>query len=455
MLYLYNSLTKKKELFQSMEPGKVGLYVCGMTVYDQCHLGHARSMLCFDVIVRFLRALNYQVFYVRNITDVDDKIIHRAAERGVSINDLTRHYIEVMREESRRLGLISPDLEPKATEHIDDMIAMIEALIQKGFAYLTANGDLCYQVSSFHSYGKLSQQNTAELLSGVRIEVDADKRSPLDFVLWKRAKADEPSWPSPWGLGRPGWHIECSAMSLKALGAQFDIHGGGMDLQFPHHENEIAQSEALSNKPLANYWMHSGLLQINHEKMAKSTGNFLSIADVLDKQQPEVLRYFLISSHYRSKLNYSEANIADASRALGRLYRSLKENVVMDEDIDLGFKEAFFSAMNDDFNTPEALAVLFQLSHELNKNRSHRLAVTLKYLGGILGLLQEDPAIFLKTSFEKIDAKAVDALLAARQDARASGDWAKADLIRNELNDLGLEIEDGATGSTWRFKTVQ
>ncbi len=396
MLYLYNSLTRAKEQFTPIQTGTIGLYVCGITVYDRCHIGHARSMLVFDVIVRYLRAQNFAVKYIRNITDIDDKIIVRANERGVSIDALTAEFIAAMHEDERALGILPPDVEPRATQTIEQIIHLIERLLAKKHAYVSDNGDVCYEVASFANYGKLAHKDIDNLLSGARIEVVKEKRSPLDFVLWKKAKVGEPSWPSPWGDGRPGWHIECSAMAIDELGENFDIHGGGSDLQFPHHENEIAQSEAATGKPFANYWLHVGMLQVNNEKMAKSTGNFFTIADVLKQYHPEVIRYFLLSSHYRSPLNYSTENLNNAQKALTRFYQTLKEvDSASDCTIDNDWVRQFNAAMDDDFNTPEALAVLFQLSREVNKTHSSILAATLKHLATrILGILHENPHHF-------------------------------------------------------------
>lgn len=451
MLHLFNSLTRTKEPFVSLKPGKIGMYVCGITVYDRCHLGHARSMVAFDVIVRFLRSQGFEVTYVRNITDIDDKIIARANERGISIDELTTQYIEAMYEDTRALNILPPDIEPKATGHIGSIVHLIQRLIDKGNAYVSENGDVCFQVESFADYGKLSHKDIEGLVSGARVEIVKEKKSPLDFVLWKKAKVNEPSWPSPWGDGRPGWHIECSAMAMEELGEQFDIHGGGLDLQFPHHENEIAQSEAASEKPFANYWLHVGMLQVNNEKMSKSVGNFFTIADVLKDHHPEVIRYFLLSSHYRSALNYSDENLLNAQKALMRLYQSIKDiPYVADNEVDNHWVAQFEQAMNDDFNTPVALSVLFQLSHELNKTNSPILATTLKHLAGVMGFLQEDPASFLQSGFAETDKAAIEQLIEERIQARADRNWAKADQIRNDLLSRGIEIEDGVNGSTWR-----
>ncbi|WP_131780026.1 cysteine--tRNA ligase [Legionella bozemanae] len=451
MLHLYNSLTRTKEPFVSIVPGKIGIYVCGITVYDHCHIGHARSMVSFDVIVRYLRSQGYDVKYVRNITDIDDKIIARAHERAIPIDELTAQYIAAMNEDTKALNILSPDVEPRATEHISSIIRLIERLLEKGNAYLSENGDVCYQVDSFADYGKLSHKDLEGLVAGARVEIVKEKRSPLDFVLWKKAKPGEPSWPSPWGEGRPGWHIECSAMAMSELGEQFDIHGGGLDLQFPHHENEIAQSEAATEKPFANYWLHVGMLQVNNEKMSKSLGNFFTIADVLAKHHPEVVRYFLLSSHYRSSLNYSEENLANAKKALTRLYQTIKDShIITNNELDNHWINEFNQAMNDDFNTPIALSVLFQLSHEVNKKNSPVLVNTLKYLASTMGLLQEDPASFLQAGFAEEDRVAIDELIAERLQARADRDWERADQIRADLLSRGIELEDGVNGTTWR-----
>ncbi|WP_298624082.1 cysteine--tRNA ligase [uncultured Legionella sp.] len=452
MIHIYNSLTRTKKEFVPIHPGKIGMYVCGNTVYDHCHLGHARSMVSFDVIVRYLRSQGFDVTYVRNITDIDDKIIVRANERGISINELTDHYIDAMYTDTKALNILPPDIEPRATGHVDTIIKLIQRLLDKGNAYVSDNGDVCYQVDSFPGYGKLSHKDIDGLISGSRVEIVKEKRSPLDFVLWKKAKPEEPSWTSPWGEGRPGWHIECSAMAMHELGEQFDIHGGGLDLQFPHHENEIAQSEAASGKPFANYWMHVGMLQVNGEKMAKSTGNFFTIADVLQEHHPEVVRYFLLSSHYRSPLNYSDENLLNAKKALTRMYQSIKDAPLSlaDGEYDNHWIEQFTQAMNDDFNTPVALAVLFQLSREVNKNSSPVLVATLKYLAGILGFLQENPSEFLQSGFESDDKAVIEQLIAERLQARADKNWARADQIRAELLQQGIELEDGGKGTTWR-----
>lgn len=450
MLQIYNSLSRQKETFVPIEPGKIGIYVCGNTVYDYCHLGHGRSMVNFDIFVKFLRYVGYEVTYVRNITDIDDKIIQRANEKQITIQDLTAQYIDAQNEDCAALGIAKPDYEPKATEHIASIIALIEKLIQSGHAYVGANDDVYFRVESFPEYGKLSHKDIEGLLSGIRVEVVKEKDSPLDFVLWKNAKPHEPQWPSPWGPGRPGWHIECSAMAMEQLGEKFDIHGGGLDLQFPHHENEIAQSECASGKQFANYWIHVGMLQVNNEKMAKSTGNFFTIRDILKTHQHEVLRYFLISSHYRSPLNYSEDNILNASKALTRLYQSLKDIPPADHALDQTWIDRFNQAMYDDFNTPVALSVLFDLSRALNRDKNPALAATLKYLGGIFGLLQDEPAKFLQSGIESEETDWIDKLIQERLDAKLAKNWAKADEIREILTGKGIELNDSAEGTTWR-----
>jgi cysteinyl-tRNA synthetase len=454
MLKIYNSLTRKKEVFIPINPGHIGLYVCGNTVYDHCHLGHARSMVCFDVIVRFLRFTGYKVKYVRNITDIDDKIIKRANERNISFDELTNEFILAQQEDANQLMVLDPDNEPRATQYIEEIIKLIVKLIATNHAYVSGNGDVCYAVESCADYGKLSQQNIHELQSGVRIAVDSDKRSALDFVLWKLAKPGEPSWESPWGKGRPGWHIECSAMAMDVLGEQFDLHGGGLDLQFPHHENEIAQSECVTGKTFANYWLHVGMLQVNNEKMSKSLGNFFTIRDVLAKHHPEVVRYFLLSNHYRSQLNFSEEQLHNARKALSRLYQSLKNRKIKTIDIsqDNIWVKKFTAAMNDDFNTPEALAVLFDLSRELNKTSQDELAAILLYLAGVFGLLSSKPEDFLQDLPAEQNVEAIEKLVAERFAARLAKNWQKSDEIRQQLLELGIELEDSINGTTWRNK---
>lgn len=455
MLQIYNSLTRKKEQLQTLEPNVVKLYVCGNTVYDLCHLGHARSMIGFDVFVRYLRSRNYQVYFVRNITDVDDKIIKRSQERGIAMDDLTNEYINAQNEDTRALNLLTPDSEPRATQSIDIMIDLIERLLAKEYAYINESGDVCFEVAKYKQYGKLSKMDIDELQAGIRAPLSEVKRSPLDFVLWKMSKPGEPAWESPWGLGRPGWHIECSAMAMNALGETFDIHGGGVDLQFPHHENEIAQSECATDKSFANVWMHVGLLQVNHEKMAKSIGNFYTIRDVLKKHHFEVIRYFFLTSHYRSPLNYDEVQLQQSHSALTRLYQSIKGIKLSGTEIlDKTWESQFNSAMDDDINTPEALAVLFQLSHEVNKTSSPILAFTLKYLANILGIITLDPDEFLKYGSNEIDTAKIEELIAIRNNARKERDWAKSDEIRETLAVMGVEVEDTARGTEWRRKII-
>ena len=455
MLKIYNSLSREKQTFIPIETGIVRMYVCGMTVYDYCHLGHARVMVVFDMISRWLRASDYQVTYVRNITDIDDKIIKRANENGETIGVLTQRFIDAMDDDSARLGIIRPTIEPRATEYIDGMIAMISALIEKGHAYLASNGDVFYSVRSFADYGKLSGKSLDDLRAGERVEVDAHKKDAMDFVLWKAAKPGEPSWESPFGAnggrGRPGWHIECSAMSASLLGAHFDIHGGGQDLQFPHHENEIAQSEAAHShdgKPcqMANYWMHNGFVRVDDEKMSKSLGNFFTIREVLKKYDAEVVRFFILRAHYRSPLNYSDVHLDDAKSALTRLYTALRGHDVTDAPIDWHHPQAvrFKAAMDDDFNTPEAMAVLFDLARE----KSVESIALLKNLTGILGLLQRDADAFLQG--EVTEALDVEALILSRIDAKKAKNFAEADRIRQALADNGVILEDTPLGTTWR-----
>lgn len=449
MLKIYNTLTRSKEVFIPRVAGKVGLYVCGMTVYDYCHVGHARVMVVFDTVVRYLRYSNYDVTYVRNITDIDDKIIHRANENSEDFNALTERFIEAMHEDERALSVLPVDIEPRATTSIPDIISMIEKLITNGFAYLGTNGDVFYAVEKFKNYGQLSGKNLDDLQVGERVDVDLAKRNPMDFVLWKMAKINEPFWVSPWGNGRPGWHIECSAMSTCCLGNSFDIHGGGMDLQFPHHENEIAQSEAATGEKFVNLWMHNGFVRINEEKMSKSLGNFFTVREVLKQYRPEIIRFFILTSHYRSPLNYSEESLSDAEAGLTRFYTALRDVEIVDADIDLEFKTRFEQAMNDDFNTPVALAVLFDVARELNKTKSPILAITLRSLASVLGLLQDDSETFLKGTNDG-DAE-IEAQIQARIDAKKAKNWLLADQIRDELKAKNIILEDSPDGSTrWR-----
>ena len=460
MLQLFNTKTRQKERFQPLVEGKVGLYVCGITVYDLSHMGHARTYLSFDVLVRYLRHLDYDVKYVRNITDVDDKIIARANENGETTEALTERTIAMMHEDFAALNLVEPDIEPRVTGHMAEIINVIEKLVAKGYAYQAGSGDVLFDVSKFDEYGKLSRQNLEQLQSGARVEVAAGKDDPLDFVLWKTAKPGEPAWASPWGDGRPGWHIECSAMNHKHLGEHFDIHGGGSDLIFPHHENEVAQSCCAFDTPYVNTWMHTGMVQVNDEKMSKSLGNFFTLRDVLGEHDAEILRFFLMSAHYRSQLSYSQDNIDQAKSALERLYTALR-GVKVDSVTDLsygGYLERFEQAMNDDLNVPEAYSVLFDLARDLNKHKSQgdagaeeagKLAAVLKGIGGILGFLQRDPEAFMQSGNDDEVAE-IEALIKARNDARAAKDWGAADAARDKLTALGIVLEDGAGGTTWR-----
>ncbi len=462
MLKIYNTLAREKQVFTPIIAGKVSMYVCGMTVYDYCHLGHARVMVVFDMVSRWLRASGLDVTYVRNITDIDDKIIKRANENNETIAQLTQRFIDAMDEDSAKLGVIRPDIEPKATGFVDGMIKMIAALIEKGFAYPAANGDVFYAVNNFEGYGKLSGKSIEDLRAGERVEVDSHKKDPMDFVLWKAAKPNEPSWDSPWGKGRPGWHIECSAMSSHHLGECFDIHGGGQDLQFPHHENEIAQSEAAHShdgKPcqMVNYWMHNGFVRVDDEKMSKSLGNFFTIRTVLEQYDAEVVRFFILRAHYRSPLNYSDQHLDDAKLALTRLYTALRGNSTTDLAIDWLHPQAarFQAAMDDDFNTPEAMAVLFDLANEVNKTKSVEAASLLKNLAGILALLQRDPDEFLQGVFndkflEFVVEGDVDNKILQRNEAKKAKNFAEADRIRKELADSGIILEDSPQGTTWR-----
>ena len=465
MLHIYNTLTRRKEAFTPIEPGQVRMYVCGMTVYDYCHLGHARVMVAFDVVARYLRHSGFAVTYVRNITDIDDKIIQRANENGEPIAELTGRFIDAMHEDERALGVLPPDIEPRATNSIEDILSMIQALLDRGLAYVGSNGDVFYAVADFAGYGRLSGKQIEDLRAGERVDVDTAKRDPLDFVLWKMAKPGEPYWESPWGRGRPGWHIECSAMSTRCLGHHFDIHGGGMDLQFPHHENEIAQSEGATGETFVNVWMHNGFVRVNEEKMSKSLGNFFTVREILARYRPEVVRFFILNSHYRSPLNYSDEHLDEAQAALTRLYTALRGqtgvvNPSANPPGDGGYESRFQTAMDDDFNTAEAIAVLFEMAREVNKLRNEHpasaasLAVRLKALGGVLGLLQSDPEAFLQggaeTEADGLDAAAIESLIQQRLDARKNRDWAEADRIRDALKAEGILLEDGAGGTTWR-----
>ena len=459
MLKIHNDLTRQKDDFVPIEPGRVRMYVCGMTVYDYCHLGHARVMVVFDVVYRYLRARGYDVTYVRNITDIDDKIIKRANENGEPFTALTERFVQAMREDAAALGVLPPTLEPRATEHLGEIVEMIERLIARGHAYVADNGDVYYAVTSFEGYGKLSGKSIEDLQAGARVEPGEQKRDPLDFALWKAAKPGEPAWESPWGPGRPGWHIECSAMSTRALGNHFDIHGGGADLTFPHHENEIAQSEGATGEPFVNCWMHNGFVRINDEKMSKSLGNFFTVREILQSYRPEEVRYFILTSHYRSPLNYDEGNLQNARGALTRFYTALRglPDAAPDQAGELTAR--FLAAMDDDFNTPEALAVLFDLAREVNRLRRESDAVAaplgaeLRRLGGILGILQDDPEAYLRGgegSAEGLSDAAIEGLIAQRLAARKAKNWAEADRIREELKGKGVLLEDGPGGTTWR-----
>jgi cysteinyl-tRNA synthetase len=451
MLKIHNSLGRAKQEFVPLRPGEVRMYVCGMTVYDYSHLGHARMLVVFDVVARYLRASGYRLTYVRNITDIDDKIIRRANENGESIQALTERFIRANEEDFAALGLLKPEHEPRATHSIPGMVRMIESLIARGHAYAAANGDVYYDVSSFQGYGRLSGKDPRELRAGARVEVDEAKNDPLDFVLWKAAKPGEPSWDSPWGKGRPGWHIECSVMSSELLGGHFDIHGGGEDLQFPHHENEIAQSQGASGERFVNYWMHNGFVQVDKEKMSKSLGNFFTVRDIRKKYDPEVVRFFIVRAHYRSPLNYSDANLDDAKNALARLYTALKDVESNEAKVDWSEAHArrFKAAMDDDFGTPEAVAVLFELANRVNAG-DKALTSQLRALGGVLGLLQRDPESFLRGKPGGASEEWIAAKIGEREAARKRKDYAAADRIRKELLEKGIVLEDKAGSTTWR-----
>jgi len=454
MLKLYNSLTRTKQDFVPLVPGQARIYVCGMTVYDYCHLGHARVMVVFDIVARWLRASGLDVTYVRNITDIDDKIIKRAAENHEPIERLTARFIRAMDEDAAALGVLKPDFEPRATQYIAQMQDIIRLLEQKGLAYVAAGGDVNYSVRDFPGYGKLSGKSLADLRAGERVEIDQSKRDPLDFVLWKHAKSGEPSWPSPWGAGRPGWHIECSAMACALLGNHFDIHGGGQDLQFPHHENEIAQSEGAHGNTFVNYWMHNGFVRVDEQKMSKSLGNFFTVREILKKYDPEVVRFFILRAHYRSPLNYSDAHLDDAKQALTRLYTALKDHAVAAAAVDWEHPQAarFQQAMDDDFNTPEAVAVLFDLANEVNRSGSTAAATLLKSLAALLGLLPRQPIEFLQTvpADGEWTPQRIETAIAARTAAKRARNFAEADRIRKELLDAGIVLEDTAQGTVWR-----
>ena len=458
MLNIYNSLTNRKEVFVPIEPNKIRMYVCGMTVYDYCHLGHARVMVVFDMVYRYLQAAGYQVTYVRNITDIDDKIIKRANENAEPFQALTSRFIDAMHEDERALKILPPTHEPRATQSIAGMIQIIETLIEKGFAYVGRNQDVYYDVSKFEGYGKLSGRKLEDLRAGERIAIDEVKDDPLDFVLWKAAKAGEPAWDSPWGKGRPGWHIECSAMSMELLGSHFDIHGGGHDLQFPHHENEIAQSEACHGHTYVNVWMHNGFIRINDEKMSKSLNNFFTIRDVLQTYKAEEIRYFMLNSHYRSPLNYSNESLDNARAALTRLYTALRDLPTGTVLVNSDYEQRFRAAMDDDFNTSEAISVLFELAREINRVRQEdlsqaaHLGATLKYLAGILGLLDEEAEAWLRGGSQTtgLSDAGIDSLIKQRLEARTQKNWAESDRIRDQLKAQGIILEDKAGQTTWR-----
>lgn len=473
-LVVYDSLTARKQPLQPLVAGKLGMYVCGMTVYDYCHIGHARVMVAFDMVVRWLSQLGYDVNYVRNITDIDDKIIARAIENNEDIGTLTQRFTKAMHDDAATLGCLSPDAEPRATDHIDEMQQMITTLIEGDYAYAADNGDVYYAVDSFADYGKLSKRKLNEMQAGSRVEVENIKRNPFDFVLWKAAKAGEPQWTSPWGQGRPGWHIECSAMSTKCLGNTFDIHGGGHDLQFPHHENEIAQSEAATGCEYANNWMHVGFINVDGEKMSKSLGNFFTIREVTNKYHPETVRFFLLSSHYRSQVNFSDSALDEAHNSLSRLYNALKiaeqhqsqaletDNELINQAYQSAAGQDFIAAMNDDFNSSAAISVLFSLASEVNKaakaqdtDKAWQLAQQLRALAKSLNILQQPPKQFLQAvigekSENGLSDDAIDALIAERGDAKANKDYARADEIRMQLKEAGIELEDSSAGTTWR-----
>lgn len=463
-LHVHNTRSRRLEAFRPIHAGRVGMYVCGMTVYDHCHLGHARVLVVFDMIRRWLRASGYQVTYVRNVTDIDDKIIARARESGEDITTLTDRFITAMHEDASRLGVEAPDFEPRATEHIPDMVRIIGELEQRGLAYPTAGGDVCFAVRDFPGYGALSGKSLDDLRAGERVAVQDDKRDPFDFVLWKRARPGEPAWDSPWGPGRPGWHIECSAMSARLLGALFDIHGGGQDLIFPHHENEIAQSEGACGHRHVNYWLHNGFVQVDDEKMSKSLGNFFTVREILARHAPESVRFFILRSHYRRPLNYGEDSLLDAHAGLSRLYTAI-DGPLIEPDVmaplavsapapEEPWVTRFRAAMNDDFNTPEALAVLFDLATEVNRSQDARLRGCLRALGGVLGLLGQDARTFLRAGSAgqgpEVEEAWVDEQIEARRQARQARDFARADAIRDALAAAGVLLEDGPGGTTWR-----
>ncbi len=457
MLKIFNTLTREKEIFKPIHDNHVGMYVCGVTVYDLCHIGHGRTFVCFDVIARYLRYLGYHLTYVRNITDVDDKIIKRALENQESCEQLVDRMVAEMYRDFDALNILRPDSEPRATHHIAEIIALVEKLIQRGHAYVAENGDVMFDVESFQQYGRLSRQDLSQLQAGARVEISEIKKNPMDFVLWKMSKPHEPSWQSPWGAGRPGWHIECSAMNCKQLGEHFDIHGGGSDLMFPHHENEIAQSCCAHDGKYVNYWIHSGMIMVDKEKMSKSLGNFFTIRDVLTHYDAESVRYFLLTAHYRSQLNYSEENLNLAHGALERLYTALRGT---DHNAPAcggeHFTAAFKEAMDDDFNTPNAISVLFEMARDINKLKTsdmaqaNGLAARMRELAGVLGLLVQDPEHFLQSGSDADEVAKINTLIQQRNDARATKDWAQADAARDALNAMGVVLEDGPNGTIWR-----
>jgi len=461
VLNIYNSLTQTKEEFKPINEGKIGIYVCGITTYDYLHLGHARMMVAFDVITRYLRASGFEVNYVRNITDIDDKILNRASENGELFSDLTDRFIDAMHEDEAALAVLSPDVEPRATGHITEIVDMIKVLIEKDMAYRTDNGDVYFSVMNFPGYGKLSKMKMDELLDGARVEVGELKKDPRDFVLWKSSADDGVGWDSPWGYGRPGWHIECSAMSSCCLGDNFDIHGGGSDLLFPHHENEVAQSEAATGKRFANVWMHNGPLRVDNEKMSKSLNNFFTVREILEVYDAEVVRHLLIASHYRSPINYSEQSLQQSTSVLERFYNCLKGlDIASAKSLtNSRFEKGFFAAMDDDFNTPEAFSVLFEMVKEINKSKetdtglANQLGALLVRLANLLGILQSTPEEFLRSNIAvEVDEQEIDQLIAARKQARADKDWARADEIRDQLAAMKVVVEDGADGSGWRVE---
>lgn len=461
MLKIFNTLSRQKEEFKPIHAGKVGMYVCGVTIYDLCHIGHGRTFVAFDVVARYLRYLGYSLNYVRNVTDVDDKIIRRATENGESCDQLTTRMLAEMHADFDSLLIERPDIEPRATQHIAEIVEITQRLIDRDHAYVASNGDVMFSIDSDPQYGLLSRQDLDQLQAGARVEIDDVKRNPMDFVLWKMSKPGEPSWESPWGAGRPGWHIECSAMNCKQLGTHFDIHGGGSDLMFPHHENEIAQSSCAHDGPYVNYWMHSGMVMIDKEKMSKSLDNFFTIRDVLGYYDAETVRYFLMSGHYRSQLNYSEENLKQARTALERLYTALRGTDVNAQPAGGEVFEARFrEAMDDDFNTPEAYSALFDLAREVNRLKAedptaaNALAAELRKLAKVLGLLQQEPELFLQGGAQADDGEVaeIEALIKQRNDARKAKDWALADAARDRLNEMNIVLEDGPQGTTWRRK---